>query len=64
MNIYMYTNNNYFIFGFGAGNIWVNIKLQHILGLPKKEKINLLSVILFYSFFILYVKTINSKLRY
>ena len=51
----MYSNKRYFIFGFGAGNIWVIMKLEHILGLLKKEKGNLFSV----NFFILHGKTIN-----
>ena len=34
----MYSNKGYFIFGFGAGNIWVFKKFEHILGLLKKEK--------------------------
>ena len=53
----MYSNKRYFIFGFGAGNIWVNMKLEHILGLLKKEKGNLFSV----NFFILHGKTINEN---
>ena len=40
----MYSNKSYFIFAFGAGNPWVFMKLEHILGLLKKEKENLLSV--------------------
>ena len=50
---------SYFIFGFGAGNIWVIMKLKHILGLLKKVKGNLFSV----NLFILYGKTINLELR-
>ena len=34
----MYSNKSYFIFGIGAGNIWVIMKLEHILGLLKNEK--------------------------
>ena len=33
----MYSNKIYFIFGFGAGSIWVIMKLEHILGLQKKK---------------------------
>ena len=55
----MYSNKRYFIFSFGAGNIWVITKLEHILGLLKKEKGNLFGV----NCFILHVKTINLELR-
>ena len=55
----MYSNKSYFIFAFGAGNPWVFMKLEHILGLLKKEKENLLSV----NFFILYCKIINLGFR-
>ena len=34
----MYSDKCYFIFGFGAGNIWVIIKLDNILGFLNKEK--------------------------
>ena len=40
----MYSDKSYFIFGFGAGNIWVIMKSEHILGLLEKEKGNLFSV--------------------
>ena len=33
----MYSNKSYFIFDIGA-EIWVIMKLEHILGLLKKEK--------------------------
>ena len=43
---------------FGAGNIWVIMKLEHIFGLLKREKGNLFSV----NFFIFYGKAINLDL--
>ena len=54
----MYRNKSYFIFGFGARNIWVIMKLEHILGLLEKEIGNLFGV----NFFIFYGKTINLEL--
>ena len=54
----MYSNKSYFIFVFGAANIWVTMKLEHILGLLKKEKGKLFYV----NFCILNVKTINLEL--
>ena len=51
----MYINISYSIFGFVAGNRWLIRKLEPMLGLLKKEKGNLFSVI----FFILHGKTIN-----
>ena len=41
----MYSDKSYFILSFGAGNIWVIMKLEHIFGLLEKEKGNLFSVI-------------------
>ena len=55
----MYGDKKYFIFGFGAGNIWIIMKLEHILGLLKREKENLFSV----NFFILHGKTNNLEVR-
>ena len=52
----MDSNKSNFIFGIGAGNICVIMKLEHILGLLKTEKGNLFSLILF----ILHRKTINN----
>ena len=40
----MYSNRSYFIFGFGAGNIWIIMKLEHIWELLKEKKGNLFSV--------------------
>ena len=46
----MYSDKSYFI-------LWVTMKLEHILGLLKKEKGNL------FDFFILNRKTIHLELR-
>ena len=53
----MYSNKSYFIYGFGAGNIWVIIKFELISGPSKKG--NLFCV----NFFIFHGKTINLELR-
>ena len=44
----MYSNKSYFIFGFGAGNIWIIMKLEHIWELLKKKVICLVWIFLFF----------------
>ena len=64
----MYSDKSFFIFGLGAGNIWVIMKLEPILGLLEKEKGNLFSVIFFirkfYFLIFLFRITIVNKLEF